>query len=110
MNEKLLFAAVLCFGVFLSLSVNATMSDGNYVLVAYDVTGSGESTLADANYVAYANVGEISQQFVSDTNYNAAIGLYGYPKKEIILVEGIPVLIISTAGGEIPSELPKKKI
>lgn len=99
MNEKLLFASVICFSIFLSLTVNATSTDGNYVLVAYDVIGSGESTLTDVNYVAYMNVGEISQQFVSDANYNAGIGLYGSPSKGAPVAVFVPTPVPPTGGG-----------
>lgn len=79
-NEKFLFAAVICFGIFLSLTVNATMTDGNYVMIAYDTTGSGETTTTDANYILLASAGETAtSKSIADSNYNAGIGFYGSP-------------------------------
>lgn len=77
-NEKLLFVSVICFSIFLSLTVNATMTDGNYVMIAYDITGSGEATITDANYILLASAGETATaQTITDENYNAGIGFYG---------------------------------
>jgi len=80
MNEKLLFASVICFSIFLSLTVNATMTDGNYVMIAWDTTGSGE-TMTDANYsIELANAGETAtSKNITDSNYNAGIGFLGNP-------------------------------
>lgn len=77
-NEKLLFAAVICFSIFLSLTVNATMTDGNYIMTAWDTTGSGE-TATDGNYgIALASAGETATaKNIADTNYNAGIGFLG---------------------------------
>jgi hypothetical protein len=91
----LLFFAL--FGV-----AQATSTDGNYVMVACDITGSGESTLTDANYIAYSSIGEISQQFISDANYNAAVGLYGSPSKGAPAEIIIPPVIPPGGGGGIP--------
>lgn len=96
MNKKLLLAALLCFDIGLMLTfANATMTDGNYVMIAYDTIGSGETTTTDTNYVMFANTGETATaQTIADNNYNAGIGFYGNPF-------GIFVEIITTIFPEV---------
>lgn len=84
MNKNMLFLALLCL---LPLAL-AAPTDGQYTLISYSTTASGETTNKDETYNAFISTGETMQsENLADYNFSAAAGFFGEPIQKKIFPE-----------------------